>query len=80
LHSSDSTFAGAAGRSQPDRSFDIPRLALSMTCSPFATVILLTNRYWGMPARRLTLERNFRLDTFAAAALVPVFWLMTRGN
>jgi hypothetical protein len=51
-----------------------------MTCSPFATVILLTNRYWGMPARRLTLERNFRLDTFAAAALVPVFWLMTRGN
>lgn len=54
--------------------------ALSMTCSPFATVVLMINRYGGISARRLTFDWNFRFTLMAAAALVPVFWVLTGGR
>ena len=54
--------------------------ALSMTVSPFATVVLLINRVGGIPTRRLTWQWNLGFSLLAAAALVPVFALLTGGR
>jgi len=54
--------------------------ALSMTVSPFATVVLLINRVGGIPTRRLTWQWNLVFGLLAAAALVPVFALLTGGR
>ena len=54
--------------------------ALSMTFSPFATVVLVINRIGGIASRDLTWNWNFRFTLLAAAALVPVFALLTGGR
>ena len=54
--------------------------ALSMTFSPFATVVLLIDRISGIPARRLTWDWNLAFSLLCAAALVPVFALLTGGR
>jgi hypothetical protein len=53
--------------------------ALSMTFSPFATVVLLINRVGGVPARRLTWEWNLGFTALAAAMMWPLFWVLTGG-
>lgn len=54
--------------------------ALSMTVSPFATVVLLIERVGGIPTRRLTWQWNLGFSLLAAAALVPVFAMLTGGR
>ncbi|MFT7028611.1 MAG: hypothetical protein ACJAVS_002849, partial [Paracoccaceae bacterium] len=54
--------------------------ALSMTFSPFATVVLLINRVAGIPARSLTWDWNLGFTLIAAAALWPIFWVLTGGR
>lgn len=54
--------------------------ALSMTLSPFATVVLLINRVGGIPARRLTWQWNLTYTMLAALALVPIFAVLTGGR
>ena len=54
--------------------------ALSMTLSPFATVVLLINRVGGIPPRRLTWQWNPAFTVLAALALVPVFAALTGGR
>jgi len=54
--------------------------ALSMTLSPFATVVLLIDRIGGIPPRRLTWQWNFTYTVLAALALVPVFAALTGGR
>ncbi len=54
--------------------------SLSMTVSPFATVVLLTNRVSGIPARKLTLGWNGAFSLIAVIALWPIFWLLTGGH
>ena len=54
--------------------------ALSMTLSPFATVVLLIDRVGGIPPRRLTWQWNFTYTVLAALALVPVFAALTGGR
>ncbi|GAB4353480.1 MAG: hypothetical protein Kow00114_02650 [Kiloniellaceae bacterium] len=54
--------------------------ALSMTFSPFATVVLLINRGGGIPPRSLTWGWNLRFTLLAALALVPVFAVLTGGR
>lgn len=54
--------------------------ALSMTFAPFATVVLLVSRANNYPALTLSLVWNLWFTLAAAAALVPVFWLLTGGQ
>lgn len=54
--------------------------AVSMTFSPFATVVLMTNRVGGIPGRTLTWGWNLGFSVAAALALVPVFWILTGGQ
>lgn len=54
--------------------------ALSMTFTPFATVVLLIDRVAGIPPKRLTWEWNLWFTLMAAALLVPVFWILTGGQ
>jgi hypothetical protein len=54
--------------------------ALSMTFSPFATVVLLIDRVSGISSRDLTWGWNLVFTLLAAAALVPVFALLTGGR
>lgn len=54
--------------------------ALSMTFSPFATVILMIERVSGLPARRLTWRWNLGFTALALVALVPVFAMLTGGR
>ncbi|EPX78735.1 hypothetical protein [Salipiger mucosus] len=51
--------------------------ALSMTFSPFATVVLLIQRISGIPARRLSLGWNGAFTALAAALLVAFFAILT---
>lgn len=53
--------------------------ALSMTFSPFATLILIVSRASGIPISTLTWRWNILFTTFAALLLFPVFYLLTGG-
>lgn len=53
--------------------------ALSMTFSPFATVVLVIARASGLPATRLTWGWNLHFTLIAAILLVPLFALLTMG-
>lgn len=53
--------------------------ALSMTFSPFATVVLVISRASGIAPGRLTWGWNLGFTVMAALALVPVFALLTGG-
>ena len=54
--------------------------ALSMTCSPFASAVILLNRITGHPASRLTWRWNLRFSALAALTLAAVFALLTGGR
>ena len=54
--------------------------ALSMTFSPFATVVLIIARGSGIPAHVLTLRWNLGFTLIATALLFPIFFLMTGGQ
>lgn len=54
--------------------------ALSMTFSPFATLILIVSRASGIPISTLTWRWNLLFTTFAATLLFPVFFLLTGGH
>lgn len=54
--------------------------ALSMTFSPFATVVLVIARASGLPAARLTWGWNMPFTLMAAVMLVPLFALLTGGR
>jgi hypothetical protein len=54
--------------------------ALSMTFSPFATVVLIVSRGSGIPARTLTWGWSLGFTLIAATLLFPVFYLLTRGH
>ncbi|MEO3427359.1 hypothetical protein AAFN88_00780 [Pelagibius sp. CAU 1746] len=54
--------------------------ALSMTFSPFSTVVLLIERISGISSRDLTWSWNLGFTLLAAAVLVPVFALLTGGR
>ncbi len=54
--------------------------ALSMTFSPFATVVLLVARASGIPPRTLTWGWSLGFTAIATVILVPVFYLLTGGT
>ncbi|WP_417210578.1 hypothetical protein [Antarctobacter sp.] len=54
--------------------------ALSMTFSPFATLVLVVSRASGIPISTLTWRWNLLFTTFAAILLFPVFYLLTGGH
>ncbi|MDZ4135100.1 MAG: hypothetical protein U1D06_05835, partial [Paracoccaceae bacterium] len=54
--------------------------ALSMVFSPFSTPVLLINRVAGIAPRKLTWGWNLGFSAAAAAALLPVFAVLTNGN
>lgn len=54
--------------------------ALSMTFSPFATVVLLIDRVAGIAPRQLTWGWNLTFTLIAALVLVPVFAVLTGGR
>ncbi|MCR8725656.1 hypothetical protein [Frigidibacter sp. ROC022] len=54
--------------------------ALSMTFSPFATVVLMVERVAGIPTRRLTWVWNIGFTLLASLSLVGVFALLTGGT
>jgi hypothetical protein len=54
--------------------------ALSMTFSPFATVVLMVERVSGIAGRRLTWGWNLPFTLVAGLALVPVFAALTGGR
>jgi hypothetical protein len=54
--------------------------ALSMTFSPFATVVLLIARGSGIPATTLTWRWSLGFTLIAAFLLFPVFFLLTGGT
>jgi len=54
--------------------------ALSMTFSPFATVVLVISRASGIPARTLTWGWSLGFTLIAATLLFPVFYLLTGGT
>lgn len=54
--------------------------ALSMTCSPFATVVLMTARATGHSGARLSWGWNLPFSALAILALLPIFWLLTGGR
>jgi hypothetical protein len=51
--------------------------ALSMTCSPFASVVILLTRITGHPGARLTWAWNTGFSLLAVATLAATFWLLT---
>ncbi|CUH74943.1 hypothetical protein [Tropicibacter naphthalenivorans] len=53
--------------------------ALSMTFSPFATVVLVVDRASGIPGTRLTFGWNLVFTLLCAVVLFPVFYLLTGG-
>ncbi|MDU8913498.1 hypothetical protein [Aestuariicoccus sp. MJ-SS9] len=54
--------------------------AVSMTFSPFATVVLVIARASGLPARRLTWGWNLQFTLMSALLMYPVFYLLTGGQ
>lgn len=54
--------------------------SLSMTCSPFATVVLLTQQVGGIPARKLTWSWNLAFSALAALLMIPIFWVLVQIN
>ncbi|MEM7506235.1 MAG: hypothetical protein AAF415_05780 [Pseudomonadota bacterium] len=54
--------------------------ALSMTCSPFATVVLLTARTTGHGGRELTWGWNLPFTALSLGVLAVVFWALTGGT
>jgi hypothetical protein len=53
--------------------------ALSMTISPFATVVLVTARITGHSGREMTWFWNLRFTLAAVVLLLAVFWVLTGG-
>ena len=54
--------------------------ALSMTFSPFATVVLMISRIAYIPARRMTFQWNLAFTVLSAAILFPIFAILTGGQ
>lgn len=54
--------------------------ALSMTFSPFSTVVLLIARVGGINGFDMTIRWNGVYTLLAAVALLPLFWLLTGGH
>jgi hypothetical protein len=54
--------------------------ALSMTCSPFASAVLLLTRMTGHSGTRLTWHWNGAFSAFALMTLAVAFWLLTAGR
>ena len=54
--------------------------ALSMTCSPFATVILMVARATGHSGRRLTWHWNLRFSLLSVPVAYAAFWILTGGQ
>ena len=54
--------------------------ALSMTCAPFASVVILLTRITGHPGTRLTWSWNSGFTALSVAALTLAFWLLTGGR
>lgn len=54
--------------------------ALSMTCSPFASAVILLTRMTGHPGARLTWHWNARFSALAALTLAAAFFLLTGGG
>ena len=54
--------------------------ALSMTFSPFATVVLVVERASGIPGRVQTFGWNLAFTLLAGAALFPIFYVLTGGR
>mgnify|MGYP007027635764 CR=1 FL=1 len=54
--------------------------ALSMTGSPFATVVLMIDRVGGIPPRRTTWAWNLGFTVLCALVMVPIFWALTGGR
>ncbi|MDU8943197.1 hypothetical protein [Ovoidimarina sediminis] len=54
--------------------------ALSMTFSPFATVVLIVSRASGIAPRTLTWGWSLGFTLMAALILVPLFYLLTGGT
>ena len=54
--------------------------ALSMTISPFATVVLMTAQMTGHGGREMTWEWNWRFTALCIALLAGAYWLMTGGE
>lgn len=54
--------------------------ALSMTFSPFATVVLIVSRASGIPPRLLTWGWSLGFTLIAGAILFPMFYLLTGGS
>jgi hypothetical protein len=54
--------------------------ALSMTCAPFASIVILMTRMTGHPGTRLTWAWNTRFTALAAITLTAAFALLTGGR
>ncbi|MEO0993493.1 MAG: hypothetical protein AAFX62_06755 [Pseudomonadota bacterium] len=54
--------------------------ALSMTISPFATVVLMIEGVTGHRGREMTWEWNWRYSLLCTIALAVAFWLLTGGR
>lgn len=54
--------------------------ALSMTCSPFASAVILLTRITGQPGTRLTWCWNAVFSLLAILTLTAAFWLLTGGR
>lgn len=54
--------------------------ALSMTCSPFASVVLLLSRMTDHPGTRLTWRWNGAFTALAVLTLAVAFWLLAGGR
>lgn len=54
--------------------------ALSMTCSPFASAVILLTRITGQPGARLTWRWNAVFSVLAILTLTAAFWLLTGGR
>ncbi|MEC9368681.1 MAG: hypothetical protein VX871_08310 [Pseudomonadota bacterium] len=54
--------------------------ALSMTATPFASVVLLTSQATGIPITTLTWKWNWTFALVAGAVLAAIFYLLTGGS
>ena len=54
--------------------------AVSMTFSPFATVVLVIGRVGGIPGRKMTWGWNLAFTAMSAAILFPFFAVLTGGQ
>ena len=54
--------------------------SLSMTCSPFASAVILLTRITGHTGARMTWHWNLRFSVLSALALAAIFWLLTGGK